>query len=42
MINKANEEAEKNVIKTNQDFHNLMESRKKMLKKELNNLKIRL
>ena len=25
MINKANEEAEKNVIKTNQDFHNLME-----------------
>ena len=29
MINKANDEAEKNVIKTNQDFHNLMESRKK-------------
>ena len=28
MISKANEEAEKNVIKTNQDFHNLMESRK--------------
>ena len=25
MINKANEDAEKNVIKTNQDFHNLME-----------------
>ena len=42
MINKANEEAEKNVIKTNQDFHNLMENRKKMLKKELNNLKIKL
>ena len=29
MINKASEEAEKNVIKTNQDFHNLMDSRKK-------------
>ena len=29
MINKASEEAEKNVIKTNQDFHNLMETRKK-------------
>ena len=34
MINKASEEAEKNVIKTNQDFYNLMDSRKKMLKKE--------
>ena len=29
MISKASEEAEKNVIKTNQDFHNLMETRKK-------------
>ena len=29
MINKASEEAEKNVIRTNQNFHNLMESRKK-------------
>ena len=29
MIIKAGEEAEKNVIKTNQDFHNLMENRKK-------------
>ena len=37
MIAKANEEAEKNIIKTNQDFHNLMENRKKMLKKELSN-----
>ena len=40
MISKANEEAEKNMIKTNENFHNLMENRKrKMLKKELNNLK---
>ena len=29
MIIKASEEAEKNIIKTNQDFHNLMENRKK-------------
>ena len=35
MINKANEEAEKNIIKTNKEFHSLMENRKKMLKKEL-------
>ncbi|MDC0858871.1 hypothetical protein OAP71_02545 [Pelagibacteraceae bacterium] len=29
MIDKANEEAEKNVIKVNEDFHNFMENRKK-------------
>ena len=29
MINKANEEAEKNVIRTNNEFHKLMENRKK-------------
>ena len=29
MIDRANEEAEKNVIKTNKDFHTLMETRKK-------------
>ena len=29
MINMASEQAEKNIIKTNQDFHNLMENRKK-------------
>ena len=29
MINKANEEAEKNVIRVNEEFHNLMENRKK-------------
>ena len=39
MINKANEEAEKNVLKTNQDFHNLMESRKKNAEERINQLK---
>ena len=29
LINKANEEAEKNVIKTNEEFHKFMENRKK-------------
>ena len=42
MIDKANEEAEKNVIRINKEFHNLMENRKKMQKRELDNLKIRL
>ena len=39
MINKANEEAEKNVIKTNQDFHNLMDSRKKNAEERIKQLK---
>ena len=39
MISKANEEAEKNVIKTNQDFHNLMESRKKNAEDRIKQLK---
>ena len=39
MINRANEEAEKNVIKTNQDFHNLMESRKKNAEERIKQLK---
>ncbi len=39
MINKASEEAEKNVIKTNQDFHNLMESRKKNAEERIRQLK---
>ena len=39
MINKANEEAEKNVIKSNQDFHNLMESRKKHAEDRIKQLK---
>ena len=39
MINRANEEAEKNVIKTNKDFHNLMESRKKSAEERIKQLK---
>ena len=39
MIDKANEEAEKNVIKTNEDFHNLMESRKKNAEERIKQLK---
>ena len=39
MLSKANEEAEKNVIKTNQDFHNLMESRKKNAEERIKQLK---
>ena len=39
MIDKANEQAEKNVIKTTQDFHNLMESRKKNADERIKQLK---
>ena len=39
MISKANEDAEKNVIKTNQDFHNLMDSRKKNAEERIKQLK---
>jgi len=39
MITKASEEAEKNVIKTNQDFHNLMETRKKNVEERIKQLK---
>ena len=39
MNNKANEEAEKNVIKTNKDFHNLMETRKKNAEERVKQLK---
>ena len=39
MINKANEEAEKNNIKINQDFHNLMESRKKNAEERIKQIK---
>ena len=39
MITKANEEAEKSVIKTNQDFHNLMENRKKNAEERIKQLK---
>ena len=39
MINKANEEAEKNVIRINKDFHNLMENRKKNAEERIRQLK---
>ena len=39
MINKANEESEKNIIKTNKDFHNLMENRKKNAEERIKQMK---
>ena len=39
ILNKASEDAEKNVIKTNQDFHNLMETRKKNSEERIKQLK---
>ena len=39
MIGNANEQAEKNVIKTNQDFHNLMEAKKKNAEERIKQLK---
>ncbi len=39
MIDKANEEVEKNVIRTNNDFHNLMENRKKNAEERIKQLK---
>jgi len=39
MINKANEEAEKNVIKTNEEFHNLMENKKRNTEARIKQLK---
>ena len=39
MIDKANEDAERNVIKTNQNFHNLMENRKKNAEERIKQLK---
>ena len=39
MIIRAGEEAEKNVIKTNQDYHNLMENRKKNTEERIKQLK---
>ena len=39
MITKASEEAEKNIIKTNQDFHNLMENRKRNAEERIKQLK---
>ena len=39
MISKANEETERNVIKTNQNFHNLMDNRKKNTEERIKQLK---
>ena len=39
MISKANEEVEKNVIKTNQNFHNLMDARKKNAEERIKQIK---
>ena len=39
MINKASEEAEKNVLETNQNFHNLMDARKKNAEERIKQLK---
>ena len=39
MINKANEEADKNVIRTNKEFHNHMENRKKNAEERIRQLK---
>ena len=39
MIEKANDDAEKNVIKTNEEFHNLMENRKKNADERIKQLK---
>ena len=39
MINKANEEAEKNIVRVNKEFHNLMENRKKNAEERIRQLK---
>ena len=39
MIAKANESAEKNIIKSNEEFHNLMENRKKNAEERIKQLK---
>ena len=39
LINKANEETEKNVIQINEEFHNLMENRKKNAEERIRQLK---
>ena len=39
MIDKANEEAEKNVLRANEEFHNLMENRKKNAEERIRQIK---
>ena len=40
MINKANEDSEKNIIKTNEEFHKIFENRKKMAEEKIQQMKI--
>ena len=40
MIDKANENAEKNLIKTNKEFHTMMENRKKNAEERISQMKI--
>ena len=39
MINKANGDAEKNIIRTNEDFHNMMENRKRSAEERVKQMK---
>ena len=39
MINKANEDSERNIINKNQEFHNLMENRKKNAEEKIKQMK---
>ena len=39
MIDKANDDSEKNILKTNEDFHNLMENRKKSAEERIKQIK---
>ena len=39
MIDRANQQAEKNIIKSNEEFHNLMENRKKSAEERIRQLK---
>jgi|TARA_B110000211_G_scaffold29414_1_gene29734 F-type H+-transporting ATPase subunit b len=39
MINRANENSEKNIIRTNEEFHNLMENRKKNAEERIGQMK---
>jgi F-type H+-transporting ATPase subunit b len=39
MINKANESSEKNIIRTNEEFHNMMENRKKNAEERIKQMK---
>ena len=39
MINKANESSEKNILRINEEFHNLMENRKKNTEERIKQMK---